>query len=170
MKKIEQKEFVSQFDIADWNLLRFHQTLQINDFVRLIAAYKKDIELEDIKKIVGLYYDKMLTSALEEPFVIFGDKLFSTNIVYENGSREYKEESKRGLDGRLRILLKRDKDKEWKNELKYDGRKFSYKFSIKEKYDYYEISVNETYDKLAMESGVNGKKYMENIFDVNGLN
>jgi hypothetical protein len=82
MRKIEQKEFVSQFDIVDWNLLRFHQTLQTEDLVRLIKPYSDlKIGLEQQKKIIERFYEKLIIEVTKVPFLICQQGMFYLQVI-----------------------------------------------------------------------------------------
>jgi hypothetical protein len=162
MKKIQPKNFLSQFDVV--KELRFYETLNTNDIVRLIEPYYKgNINQEKQKKILSQFYYLLGVEATNVSFLIALDELIIMQVIESKNKKIKKIDRRRGLDGRLRKIEVKDKDAMWKNLAKNNGYDWEMVGELNKKYDFYNVNFSNEIQVVSKNKGRSGGKYLSEI-------
>lgn len=158
MRKQDRQEIESQFDVVkEW---RYTETLELVDIVRLIKPYYKGkLTQTQQKLIVEKYFDLLYPLVATKVYKnlplnfikLYGkenklDKIFVEKIV---------KRSDRNTVGKY---LVRDRNTEWENEIKNDGKFWTMEASVVDTFDFYNIKLSEEANDLINQSVVENKR------------
>lgn len=164
MRKIEQREFGSQFDKVDINFGRYYQTLELNDIILLMLPYLKEaanVSCETIKDILERYLQLFTERALNKPYIISPNDLFFIQVVEQKDAKLLKKRewfstitNKKGY----KFVL--DKDAMWDSIVNGGNRHYEIVGGVKKGFEYCTLEFSEELKKRATELGRQGNKYL----------
>ena len=160
MRKVEKKEFESQFDVVKQN--RFYQTLDYNDIIRLVEPYiETELGQEQQKVILQKFIDGLIEETLNNPLLIAPNDLFLLQVIESKNEKIYKTAETKGWKGDTIRYSVLDKAAMWNNLVKNSGYNWELVGEMNKKYEFYSVEISKEAQQKAMDKGRKGGKFLQ---------